>query len=156
MTGSASPDFVPAAALPPAAKVTAARSPTIDGRPPVLREARRPPRDAPAALRTETTSWIGGTPEIVSLLDVEPDLGRGIEPQDWELARQATRTTVTRIDRREWALPVGASDNGTVIGLIVNDGLISREIALGEHVEFDLLTPGDVLLPPPRSLASRT
>jgi hypothetical protein len=36
------------------------------------------------------------------------------------------------------------------VGLIVNHGMISREIALGEHVAFELLTPGDVLLPAAR------
>jgi hypothetical protein len=44
-------------------------------------------------------------------------------------------------------LPPGACEAGNIFGLIVNDGMISREIALGEHVAFGLLTPGDVLLP---------
>lgn len=101
-----------------------------------------------AASRTASMNWIDGTPHTVSLLDVEPDLGRGIAPRDWEVARQATRATLTRIARREFALPEGAYETANVLGLIVNDGLVSREIALGEHVAFDLLTPGDVLLPP--------
>lgn len=99
---------------------------------------------SPAGLR----SRIGGTPSTVSLLDLEPDLGHGIGSQDWEMARQATRTTLTRIDRREFMLSAGACDVNDVIGLIVNDGTISRELALGEHVAFELLTPGDVLLLP--------
>ncbi len=84
----------------------------------------------------------------VSLLDVEPDFGRGIDSQDWELARQATRATLTRIDRRECTWPSAACDTSSIIALIVSEGMISREIALGAHVAFELLTPGDVLLLP--------
>ncbi|HKO26427.1 MAG TPA: Crp/Fnr family transcriptional regulator [Solirubrobacteraceae bacterium] len=90
----------------------------------------------------------GGTPNTVSLLDVEPDLGCGIEPQDWEAARQATRATLIRIDPAESTLPMRAGDTGNVIGLIVHNCMINREIVLGEHVTFELLTPGDVLLLP--------
>lgn len=113
-----------------------------------LREARRLPNDATAASSPGPTDWIGGTPNTVSLLDVEPDLGRGIAPQEWEVARQTTRVTLIRIDRRDWALQAGAWDTANVVGMIVSDGMVGREIALGEHVAFELLTPGDVLLLP--------
>jgi hypothetical protein len=146
MTSSNARDFDPPAASPPAA-TAAARSPTTDGWPPAPRTARRPPRAAPAASHAGLTSRIDGTPNTVSLLEVDPDLGRGIESHDWETARRATRATLTRIDRRESVLPAGACETGNIVGLIVNDGMISREIALGEHVSFELLTPGDVLLP---------
>jgi hypothetical protein len=108
------------------------------------------PPTATAAAELPTTggltSLIGATPNTVSLLDVDPALGRGIESDDWEAARRATRAALTRIDRRECTLTVGAYETDNIVGLIVNDGMISREIALGEHVSFELLTPGDVLL----------
>lgn len=109
--------------------------------------ARKLDPPAASASRTALTGWIRGTPNTVSLLDIEPDLGRGIDPQEWELARQSTRATLTRVDRRERGLLTGAGATGDIIGLIVNAGMISREIALGEHVAFELLAPGDVLLP---------
>ena len=144
MTTFAARDFD----APAASRAAAIPSPTTAGWPPVLREARRPPRDAPAASRIGLASPNGGTPNTVSLLDVEPDLGCGIEPQDWEAARQATRATLIRIDPAESTLPMRAGDTGNVIGLIVHNGMINREIVLGEHVTFELLTPGDVLLLP--------
>jgi CRP/FNR family transcriptional regulator, cyclic AMP receptor protein len=116
--------------------------------PPGLPGVRRPAGEGPPASRAGLMSRIDGTPSTVLLLDVEPDLGHGIGSQDWEIARQATRTMLTRIDRREFTLSTGACDTSDVIGLIVNDGTISRELALGEHVAFELLTPGDVLLLP--------
>lgn len=92
--------------------------------------------------------WIRRAPNTVSLLDVEPDLGRGIEPQDWELARQATRSTMIQVEPGECEWLAGAYDSGSIVGLVVNDGMISREISFGEHVAFDLLASGDVLLLP--------
>ena len=148
MTNSPARAFKPPAASAPAESAAAAHSPTTDGLPPAPRGPRGPSRDGPAASRTALTSWIRGTPNTVSLLDVEPDLGRGIDPQGLELARQSTRATLTRIDRRECTLLTGAFATGDIIGLIVKAGMISREIALGEHVAFELLVPGDVLLPP--------
>jgi CRP/FNR family transcriptional regulator, cyclic AMP receptor protein len=125
-----------------------ARSSTADGCLPELRGHRRPPRHAPAESSSVLTSWIGRTPKTVSLLDIEPDLGRGIDSQDWEIARQATRCNLKQLDRREYTLLAGAYGTGDIVGLVLSDGLISHEIALGEHVAFELLTPGDVLLLP--------
>jgi hypothetical protein len=96
--------------------------------------ARLPVRDARVPSRIGSTSRLGGTPRIVSLLDVEPELGRGIESQDWEAARQAARATLTRVARRDCALLAGAHETGTAVGLIVHSGMISREMALGPHV----------------------
>jgi CRP-like cAMP-binding protein len=82
------------------------------------------------------------------LLDLDPDLGRGIERREWESARQATRASLAHVDPGEWTLAPVAADGRSIIGLIVDDGMISRETALGDHVVFELLTPGDVLVLP--------
>ena len=144
MTSSAARNLDPAAA----ASAAAARSLNSNGRAPALRASRRPPDAALGASRTGFRTWTGARSNTVSLLDVEPDLGRGIESQDWEVARQSTRAILRRIDRGECALPASACDIDNVIGLIVSDGVMSREVALGDHVAFELLTPGDVLLLP--------
>lgn len=89
---------------------------------------------------------MSGTPAAVSLLDVDPDFGRGIEPQDWESGRQATGANSVGVDPGAWSLPTNRAGTGRPIGLIVSEGMISREIALNEHVAFELLTPGDALL----------
>jgi hypothetical protein len=145
MRSSLARDFEAPPESPPAA-TAAATSPTTDGWRAALRGPQRPLRDGDqAASPADLTSRIGGTPNTISLLEVDPDLGRGIESDDWETACRATRATLTRIGRRECTFPAGASETGNIVALIVNDGMISREIALGEHVAFELLTPGDVL-----------
>lgn len=123
-------------------------SPPTNGWPPAGRGAGRPSSHAPEESRSGLTTWIGRRPDTVSLLDVEPDLGRGIESQDWEIACQATRATLSRVEPGECAWLAGAGETGSIIGLVVTDGLVSREISLGDHVAFNLLAPGDVLLLP--------
>lgn len=124
------------------------------GWPPSTRAAQCPPVGAPPPYAQASPSRASGTPAPVSLLDLDPDLGRGIEPQDWESARHATLATLVRINPGAWPLPTNRADAGNIIGLIVSDGTISRETALSEHVAFELLTPGDVLLlPAPDDLA---
>jgi len=94
------------------------------------------------------TSPIAGAPDVASLLDLDPDLGRGIERHYWESARHATRANLAHVDHGAWTMPNDVAGAGNIIGLIVDDGMISRETALGDHVVFELLTPGDVLMLP--------
>ncbi|HEY6522622.1 MAG TPA: Crp/Fnr family transcriptional regulator [Solirubrobacteraceae bacterium] len=81
-----------------------------------------------------------------SALDLEPELGSGIPPEDWVVARRATPAQLTRIPRGKWISPL-RPDGDQILGLIVNEGIVSREVALGRHVAFELLGPGDALLP---------
>ena len=108
---------------------------------------RRPLRVA-GARGEGLTSWTARAPDVALLLDLDPDLGCGIERHDWESARQATRANLAQVNPGEWTLPTHAADPGHIIGLIVADGMISRETALSDHVVFELLTPGDVLVLP--------
>ncbi len=111
--------------------------------------ARHVDPSVPSGTRGEGgTSWTAGALAVAALLDLDPDLGRGIEGHDWESARRATQANLTQIDPGEWTLPTKAPNARNIIGLIVEDGMISRETALGDHVVFELLTPGDVLLLP--------
>jgi CRP/FNR family transcriptional regulator, cyclic AMP receptor protein len=121
-----------------------------DLRPPAgsTRAGRTASIPSPAQSQTGLMPWIRRTPNTVSLLDADPGLGRGIDSEDWAVARQATQGILTRVEPGDCAWLAGDCDTGSIIGLIVNDGMISREISLGEHVAFDLLAPGDVLLVP--------
>jgi CRP-like cAMP-binding protein len=147
MTGSLDRDFNALVASRRAARAAAPRSPTTHGRPQAPQSVPASPRAAPAAYHAGPTSRIGGTPNTVSLLEVDPDLGRGIESHDWEAARRATRAALARIEPGKTMVTADTSETGNIVGLIVNHGMISRETAVGEHVAFELLTPGDVLLP---------
>lgn len=156
MTSSAARDLGRPAGAPSAATVEAGRSLATGRSRSASREGRRPPRGAPAASDLGSGNSVDSTPRPALLLDLDPELGGGIESQDWELARQAIRAELIRVDPGVWSLPTNPANSGNIIGLIVNDGMISRETALSQHVAFELLTPGDVLLlaPPGRRSGS--
>jgi CRP-like cAMP-binding protein len=84
--------------------------------------------------------------KAVCLLDLDPDLGTGIELDDRQAARRATGAHVIEVARGEWEPPLAIGDD-EVLGLIVDDGLLSREVTLNNHIGFELLGPCDVLLP---------
>jgi CRP-like cAMP-binding protein len=81
------------------------------------------------------------------LLDLDPDLGRLLEPERRVEARLALAVHVV-------AVPVGTWDLGRLggvspvnVGLLVIDGVIARELTVGDNVCTELLGAGDVVRP---------
>ena len=84
------------------------------------------------------------TPDMVRLLDVDPDLGGLLNESRRE---QAERELVVRTHR----LPVGPWDVSRLagatadhVGLLIIDGILSRELVVADHVSAELLGPGDL------------
>src|SRR3954449_13620950 len=87
------------------------------------------------------------TPDMVRLLDVDPDLGGLLNQTRRE---QAERELVVRTHR----LPVGPWDVSRLagatadhVGLLIIDGILSRELVVADHVSAELLGPGDLVRP---------
>lgn len=102
----------------------------------------RPALPEAAALPAPAPTSISGA----SAIDLEPELGSGIPPEDWVAVRRATQAHLVRVPRGKWIPPL-RPDGRQILGLIVNAGIVSREVALGRHIAFELLGPGDALLP---------
>src|SRR5919198_1028629 len=84
---------------------------------------------------------------MVRLLDVDPDLGALLSESRRE---QAERELVVRTHR----LPVGPWDVSRLagatadhVGLLIVDGILSRELVVADHVSAELLGPGDLVRP---------
>lgn len=84
---------------------------------------------------------------MVRLLDVDPDLGALLNDSRRE---QAERELVVRTHR----LPVGPWDVSRLagatadhVGLLIIDGILSRELIVADHVSAELLGPGDLVRP---------
>jgi CRP/FNR family cyclic AMP-dependent transcriptional regulator len=84
---------------------------------------------------------------MVRLLDVDPDLGALLNDARRE---QAERELVVRTHR----LPVGPWDVSRLagatadhVGLLIIDGILSRELIVADHVSAELLGPGDLVRP---------
>lgn len=79
------------------------------------------------------------------LLELDPDLGAGVWPEDWAAARRACRGDLVSVRRGRWTVPEAAGDRNDILGMLIVEGLLCREVALrGRHL-LELLGPGEVL-----------
>lgn len=81
----------------------------------------------------------------ISLLDEDPDLAPGLSAEDFAQARPLLLAPVENLEPGQWQPPGAGNDE---LGLLVLDGLLVRELRLGECVRYaELLGPGDFLRP---------
>jgi CRP/FNR family transcriptional regulator, cyclic AMP receptor protein len=76
----------------------------------------------------------------VALLDVDPDLGAGMTPERFAMARREIRAVPLTLRRGEWSPEEAGSLNCSHVGLLVLDGVLAREIVI-------VLGPGDFIRP---------
>ena len=81
-----------------------------------------------------------------SLLEVDPDLGAALTPEDFAAARDAMRVSLLRLEEQEvrgkWGDP-----SPHVAGLLLAEGALLREVRTARRVTAELLGPGDVIRP---------
>ncbi len=86
--------------------------------------------------------------EVVSLLDEDPDLGIGIEPDQLPAARRRALATVIECDPPSWDPQQirDTADDGW-LGLFVIHGLMLRRVQVGRRAACELFGPGDLVRP---------
>jgi hypothetical protein len=90
---------------------------------------------------------INGATRAGSLLDLDPDLGRRLDPGTLSAARQALAVRVVRLAAGEWDVSrLRGADDGH-LGLLVLDGVISRELLAEDVASMELIGPGDIVRP---------
>src|SRR3954452_2739709 len=81
-----------------------------------------------------------------SLLDADPELGSGLDPAEFEAARQHVRVALLQLDenriRGKWG-----DGSARLGGLLVIDGALLREVRTARRVTAELIGPGDVIRP---------
>jgi CRP/FNR family cyclic AMP-dependent transcriptional regulator len=82
----------------------------------------------------------------VCILDLDPDLGDGIPPEQMEAARQACRAETIEVRQGEWD-PESTTAAKDGYGLLVLSGLFCRRVVQGQRYGAELLGPGDLLRP---------
>jgi CRP/FNR family transcriptional regulator, cyclic AMP receptor protein len=85
--------------------------------------------------------------EKVRLLDVDPGLGTGLDARSAEQARMRLVVPAARLEPGEWELESLLVDPDGHVGLLVVDGLLIRDVAIGETSCAELIGEGDVLRP---------
>jgi CRP/FNR family transcriptional regulator, cyclic AMP receptor protein len=86
------------------------------------------------------------SPAAVGLiLDLDPDLGSGVGAEEWEWARSTCRGGLMRVPPGAWQVPDGAGERADLLGWLIVEGLVCREVGLRDRYMLELLGPGDVL-----------
>lgn len=83
----------------------------------------------------------------VSVLDRDPDLGEDLRPEEFALARQQAVARILRYPKGRWLAGQNAFDRVGALGLLITEGLLVRQVTVGDRTCAELLGPGDVTQP---------
>lgn len=83
----------------------------------------------------------------VRLLDLDPDLAEGLEPERQALARRHLIVRFERVECGRWVPKADEFGSAGGLGLLIIEGLTLRELSLGHRAAAELLGPGDILRP---------
>jgi CRP/FNR family transcriptional regulator, cyclic AMP receptor protein len=88
----------------------------------------------------------------VHVLEVDPDLGIGIAPEQLPLAAgRAIAPLLLFPERGSWGIDEHSMDGSGHLGMLIVEGMLARRVAVGARGGIELLGPGDVLRPWVRS-----
>jgi CRP/FNR family cyclic AMP-dependent transcriptional regulator len=82
-----------------------------------------------------------------SLLELDPELGQLLTPERRDAAEREVRVRVTSFPVGEWDGNRLADADPMHLGLLISEGVLAREVVLGDTVSTELLGPGDILRP---------
>jgi hypothetical protein len=86
---------------------------------------------------------------MVRVLEVDPDLGNGLDPDAFADARQALVAPVVSAERGAWDLAQTWAATGGELGLLMTAGVLARDVGVGRRVSLEILGPGDLVRPWP-------
>ena len=89
----------------------------------------------------------GSRQQIAGLLDLDPDLGRGLLPAQFDAARRELQLRVFSVEPGPCRLEVAAAGTSGWLGFLVVDGLLARELLAHDVASMELLGQGDLLRP---------
>ena len=86
--------------------------------------------------------------DIVPVLDADPELAERLPREELEAARQALHAHVITVEPGPWDpdKTIGRPDQ-PVLGLLVLEGLVTRQVGIGGRPTTELLGHGDLLRP---------
>jgi CRP-like cAMP-binding protein len=84
----------------------------------------------------------------VSVIDADPDLAQGLDGESRELARRHAAALVHSLSPGPMEIPSPNGDTAhPAIGLLILDGMVTREVELAGRATTELLGPGDLIRP---------
>jgi CRP/FNR family cyclic AMP-dependent transcriptional regulator len=85
--------------------------------------------------------------EAIRLLEADPELGALLSPGRRAEAERELLVRTHRLSVGPWDVSRLAGASADHVGLLVLDGVISRELVVADHVSAELLGPGDLVRP---------
>jgi CRP/FNR family cyclic AMP-dependent transcriptional regulator len=90
-------------------------------------------------------------PETVRVLEADGALGAGLAPEDRAAACERAVAHTLTLERGTWSPEAGKPDWRSGLGLLVLEGLLSREVKVKSRTAFEVFGPRDLLRPWNRS-----
>src|SRR3954449_4362176 len=87
------------------------------------------------------------TPEMVRLLEVDPDLGSLLTGQRRADAERELAVRTHQVPVGPWDVSRLSGASADHVGLLLVDGVLSRELVVADQVSAELLGPGDLVRP---------
>jgi CRP/FNR family transcriptional regulator, cyclic AMP receptor protein len=87
------------------------------------------------------------TADMVRLLDADPDLGGLLNDTRREQAERELVVRTHRLPVGPWEVPHFSGETADHVGLLIINGVLSRELIVADHVSAELLGPGDLVRP---------
>src|SRR5215218_5860229 len=85
--------------------------------------------------------------ELVSVIDADPELGGALSREEHAAARAEARPALLRLPKGPWHLDSDWTEHPRHLGLLLVEGMLARDVVLGNRMGVELLGPGDVLRP---------
>jgi CRP/FNR family cyclic AMP-dependent transcriptional regulator len=85
--------------------------------------------------------------DLVRVLDLDPELGDRLAPDDQARALHQLVAETIRVPTGRWDAAAAIEPGGMPLGLLIIDGLLLRDLDLGRRASTEVLGFGDVLRP---------
>lgn len=79
------------------------------------------------------------------VLEEDPDLGQGLEPDQFALAERELVVATVDVPRGRWDALRTWESARPELGLLILDGVLARDVRVGKRASLEILGPGDLL-----------
>jgi CRP/FNR family transcriptional regulator, cyclic AMP receptor protein len=94
--------------------------------------------------RDTDRGWAGSR---IAILDWDPDLAEDLPESQLALARRQVLAEVVGYPAGPWEVQPDDFDGAASLGLLIIEGLMAREVTVGDYTCAELLGPGDIIQP---------
>jgi hypothetical protein len=81
----------------------------------------------------------------VRVLEVDPDLGGGLDPQAFALAERELVASTFSVERGRWDAPATWAAAPPELGMLMLQGVLARDVRLGKRASLEILGSGDLV-----------